>query len=87
MSCYAASDLLTWRSVSHTCLWLHREVGLPLQNGVDELGVVAKRGVISICGRHLEHGGACQETCGGASQLAGGGWQAVPLDEGIKELG
>lgn len=43
-----------------TRLWLHGEVGLPLQDGVDELGVVSKHGIISICGCHLGHRGPCR---------------------------
>lgn len=43
-----------------TRLWLDGEVGLPLQDGVDELGVVAVHGVVSVCGCHLGHGGPCR---------------------------
>lgn len=46
-------------AVGVTCLWLHREVRLPLQDGVDELGIVSKHGIISICGCHLGHCGPC----------------------------
>lgn len=49
--------LTVFRSL--TCFGLHREVGLPLQDGVDELGVVSKHGVVGIRGRHLGNRGPC----------------------------
>lgn len=47
-------------TVGGTRLWLDGEVGLPLQDGVDEFGVVSVHGVVSICGCHLGHGGPCR---------------------------
>lgn len=47
-------------TVGSTRLWLDGEVGLPLQDGVDELGVVSVHGVVSICGCHLGHSGPCR---------------------------
>lgn len=49
--------LTVFRSL--TCFGLHREVGLPLQDGVDELGVVSKHGVVGIRGCHPGNRGPC----------------------------
>lgn len=62
-----------------TRLRLHREVGLPLQDGVDELGVVPEHGVVRIRGRHLRHRGPCWGWGIAESEEV-----AVPLGEEIK---
>lgn len=49
------------KDVDRTCFGLHGEVGLPLQDGVDELGVVSQRGVVGVRGRHPGHRGPCWE--------------------------
>lgn len=40
-----------------TCLGLHGEVGLPLQDGVQQPRVGPRLGVVSVCGRHPDDGG------------------------------
>lgn len=40
-----------------TCLGLHGEVGLPLQDGVEQTGVGPGLGVVSVGGRHPGDGG------------------------------
>lgn len=55
-------------TVGGTRLWLDGEVGLPLQDGVDELGVVSVHGVVSICGCHLGHGGPCRGSGNGSQR-------------------
>lgn len=67
-----------------TRLWLHREVGLPLQDGVDELGVVPEHRIISICGCHLGHCGACWRGEGGGITQSELAQAAVPVDGEIK---
>lgn len=41
--------------LSLTCLRLHREIGLSLQDAVHQPGAVAVGGVISVCRCHLHH--------------------------------
>lgn len=40
---------------SLTCLWVYREVRLPMQNAVHHTSTVSIGGVISICCCHLEY--------------------------------
>lgn len=39
----------------HTCLWLHREVRLPLEYAVDKLSAVPVRGVVCVRGVDFYH--------------------------------
>lgn len=66
----------TWRTqrrdANLTCFGLHGEVGLPLQDGVDELGIVSEHGVVGVRGHHPGHRGACW---GGGLMVI---WRGVP---------
>lgn len=47
------------RVLAPTCLGLHREVRLPVDDAVDHPGAVPVRGVIGVGGGHLHHHGSC----------------------------
>ncbi len=44
-----------------TGLWVHRKVRLALQDAVHHLGTVPIRGIVSVCGCHLNYRGAWRE--------------------------
>lgn len=43
-----------------TCVGVDGEVGLPLQDAVDDPGAVPVRGVVGVARRHLQHRRACE---------------------------
>lgn len=47
---------------SPTCLGLHGEVWLPVDDAVDHPGAVPVRGVVRVRGCHLHHHGSCEQT-------------------------